>query len=199
MGLIYAASKGLALVVMEPIRGGLLAIPPPPEVQAVFDEIGFKRTPAQWALLWVWNHPEVTVALSGMSKFEQDVENIATANIAEPGILSKDELHIIERVRRMYLKYDFIGCTGCRYCIPCLRGIEIPTIISYMNRILMTEREEEKRIIVEEYLKEVPEDRSASRCIGCGECEKRCPQKLPIRELMRRSNFILRPLQPVST
>lgn len=199
MGLKYAASKGLAVVVMEPIRGGLLAIPPPPEVQAVFDEIGFKRTPAQWALLWVWNHPEVTVALSGMSKFEQVVENIATANIAEPGILGEDELRIIEKVRRMYLKYGFIGCTGCRYCIPCPRGVEIPIIISYMNRILTTERDEKRKALIEEYLREVPEDRSAIRCIGCGECEKKCPQKLPIREIMRRSIFMLRPPPPIST
>jgi len=157
-GLKYAASRGLAVVVMEPIRGGLLAIPPPPEVRAVFDEAGVKRTPVQWALLWVWNHPEVSVALSGMSRFEQVVDNIATASIAEPGILSEEELHIIEKVRSMYLKYGFIGCTGCRYCMPCPRGVDIPTILRYMNRMLMAEGGEERRII-EEYYREVPEDK----------------------------------------
>lgn len=191
-GLRYAASKGLAVVVMEPIRGGLLAIPPPPEVKAVFEEVGVKRTPAQWALLWVWNHPEVSVVLSGMSTIEQVVENIMTASIAEPGILNEDELRVIEKVRRMYLKYGFIGCTGCRYCMPCPRGVEIPTILSYMNKVLMAQSGEERRII-EEYYGEVPEDRRADRCVGCGECEKKCPQRLPIRELIRRSTFMFRP------
>lgn len=194
-GLKYAASRGLAVVVMEPIRGGLLAIPPPPEVRAVFDEAGVKRTPVQWALLWVWNHPEVSVALSGMSRFEQVVDNIATASIAEPGILSEEELHIIEKVRSMYLKYGFIGCTGCRYCMPCPRGVDIPTILRYMNRMLMAEGGEERRII-EEYYREVPEDKRGDRCARCGECEKKCPQKLPIRELIRRSGFMFRPPPP---
>jgi len=194
-GLKYAASRGLAVVVMEPIRGGLLAIPPPPEVKAVFDEAGVKRTPAQWALLWVWNNPEVSVALSGMSTFEQVVDNIATASIAEPGILSEEELRIIEKVRNMYLKYGFIGCTGCHYCIPCPRGVDIPSILRYMNRILMAESGEERRI-VEEYYREIPEDRRGDRCVRCGECEKKCPQKLPIRELIRRSSFTLRPPPP---
>jgi predicted aldo/keto reductase-like oxidoreductase len=194
-GLKYAASRGLAVVVMEPIRGGLLAIPPPPEVKAVFDEAGVKRTPAQWALLWVWNNPEVSVALSGMSTFEQVVDNIATASIAEPGILSEEELRIIEKVRGMYLRYGFIGCTGCHYCIPCPRGVDIPSILRYMNRILMAESGEERRI-VEEYYREIPEDRRGDRCVRCGECEKKCPQKLPIRELIRRSSFTLRPPPP---
>lgn len=194
-GVKYAASRGLAVVVMEPIRGGLLAVPPPLEVKAVFDEAAVKRTPAEWALLWVWNHPEVSVVLSGMSTFEQVVENIATASIAEPGILSENELRIIERVRSMYLKYGFIGCTGCRYCIPCPRGVEIPTILRYMNRLLMAGGGDERRI-VEEYYGEVPEDRRADRCVRCGECEKRCPQKLPIRELLRRSTSMFRPPPP---
>ncbi|MEM2740294.1 MAG: aldo/keto reductase [Candidatus Bathyarchaeia archaeon] len=191
-GLRYAASRGLAVVVMEPIRGGLLALPPPPEVKAVFDETGVKRTSAQWALLWVWSHPEVSVVLSGMSTFEQVVENVATASIAEPGILSEDDLRIIEKVRGMHLKYGFIGCTGCRYCIPCPRGVEIPAILRYMNRLLMAETGEERKI-VEEYHREVPEDRRADRCARCGECEKKCPQRLPIRELIRRSAFMFRP------
>lgn len=194
-GLKYAASRGLAVVVMEPIRGGLLAIPPPPEVKAVFDEAGVKSTPAQWALLWVWNNPEVSVALSGMSTFEQVMDNIATASIAEPGILSEEELRIIEKVRNMYLKYGFIGCTGCHYCMPCPRGVDIPSILRYMNRILMAESGGERRI-VEEYYREIPEDRRGDRCARCGECEKKCPQKLPIRELIRRSNFMFRPPPP---
>lgn len=191
-GLKYAASKGLAVVVMEPIKGGLLAVPPPPEVKKIWEEAGVKRTPAQWALLWVWNHPEVSVALSGMSTFEQVVENLATADLAEPGVLTEKELKVIDRVRESYLRYGFVGCTGCQYCIPCPQNVEIPTILKLLNMFLTAQSEEERSKTVERYFEEVPEKSRAENCARCGECEKKCPQGLPIRSLITRASYIFR-------
>jgi predicted aldo/keto reductase-like oxidoreductase len=118
-GLKYAASKGLAVVVMEPIAGGRLAVKPPKPIQEIWDKARVKRTGAEWALLWVWNHPEVSVALSGMSNMQQVKENVRTANNSGINKLTKEELSFINRARLEYKNVGFIGCTGCRYCLPC--------------------------------------------------------------------------------
>jgi hypothetical protein len=179
-GLRYAASKGLAVVVMEPIQGGRLAVPPPPEIQAIWDEAPVKRTPAEWALQWVWNQPEVSVVLSGMSTMRQVVENVESAGRSGPGTLKKRELETIERARQRYRELGFIGCTGCRYCVPCPQGVAIPEIFAIFNEQFRTRDDSVKA----EYSRLAAENR-ASRCVGCGQCEKMCPQQLPIRDLMR--------------
>jgi predicted aldo/keto reductase-like oxidoreductase len=194
-GLKYAASKGLAVVIMEPIKGGLLAVTPPKEVQAIWDESEIKRSPVEWALLWVWNHPEVSVALSGMSTMEQLIENIQLANRSGPNILTHKELEIIYKVREKYLQYGFVGCTGCRYCMPCPQNVSIPEILAFYNEVLRAASEMQRREVIEKYYATVPQDKRADACINCGTCEGRCPQKLPIRGLLSRARWMLRPPQ----
>lgn len=180
-GLQYASSKGLAMVVMEPIAGGKLAMPPPKPIQEIWDEAKEKRTGADWALSWVWNHPEVSVVLSGMSTFQQVKENIVYANNSNPNSLTKNELSLIERVRRKYEELGFTQCTGCRYCLPCPEGVNIPQIISLYNEYYVEDTPEEVR---KKYWEHITPESQAKRCTRCGRCEELCPQKMPIREIM---------------
>ena len=185
-GLQYAASKGLAVIVMEPIAGGMLAITPPKEIQAIWDTAEVKKTPAEWALRWVWNQPEVSVVLSGMSAMTQVIENVESANRSAPNTLTEKELELISGVRQKYQTYGLIGCTGCRYCTPCPHGVEIPDIFTlynehYTKRLDSKAREE----VVNKYRESVPPEGRAKNCAKCGECEDKCPQKLPIRNLLQ--------------
>ncbi|MEM2341722.1 MAG: aldo/keto reductase [Candidatus Bathyarchaeia archaeon] len=192
MGLKYAASKGLAVVVMEPLRGGLLAIKPPREVQEIWDKADVKRTHVEWALLWVWNHPEVSVVLSGMSTMEQVIENVQIADRAESNIFTAKDLEIIARVREMYLQHGFIGCTRCHYCMPCPQNVRIPEILAFYNKLLRTPNEDERRQIAKEYFAVIPRGEGVEACIRCGTCEKKCPQNLPIRKLISDFQWIIR-------
>ena len=115
-GLKYASDKGLAVVVMEPIKGGKLAVTPPKEVQEIWDRAETKRTPAEWALQWVWNQPEVSLALSGMSEMKHVIENVVYAGRSGPGSLNADELALFEEVKEAYERLGFVGCTACQYC-----------------------------------------------------------------------------------
>jgi len=124
-GLKYAASKGLAVVIMEPLFGGRLVNPPEP-IQAIFDSATKIRTPADWALQWLWDQPEVSVTLSGMSAMVQVEENVASADASGPGTLTEEELALIEQVREKYRQFCPIPCTQCRYCMPCPNGVNIP-------------------------------------------------------------------------
>jgi len=185
-GLQYAASKGLAVIVMEPIAGGMLSITPPKEIQAIWDTAEVKKTPAEWALRWVWNQPEVSVVLSGMSAMTQVIENVESANRSAPNTLTEKELELISGVRQKYQTYGLIGCTGCRYCTPCPHGVEIPDIFTlynehYTKRLDSKAREE----VVNKYRESVPPEGRAKNCAKCGECEDKCPQKLPIRNLLQ--------------
>ena len=180
-GLKYAASKGLAVVVMEPIQGGRLSITPPAEIQGIWDEAPVRRSPAEWALQWVWNHPEVSVVLSGMSTMRHVEENVVSAGRSGPGSLSREELEVIDRVKQKYSELGYIGCTRCLYCQPCPQGVAIPEIIRVLNENYTASREEAKSA----YLSEIPEEGRAGRCVRCGACEEHCPQDLPIMNLMR--------------
>ena len=122
-GLAYAASKGLGIVVMEPVRGGMLAGQVPADVQALWDSAPMKRSPAEWALRWVWNHPEVSTALSGMSTMDQVKENIRIADEGKADSLTPEELSLVNEVRETYRKMFKVGCTGCAYCMPCEAGV----------------------------------------------------------------------------
>lgn len=166
---------------MEPIQGGRLAVPPPPDVQAIWDEAPVKRTPAEWALQWVWNQPEVSVVLSGMSTMQHVVENVESADRSGSGILKPEELELIERVRQKYRELGFIGCTGCRYCVPCLQGVAIPEIFAIFNEYYSTQNE----AVIKSYTEKIPPESRASLCVSCGKCEELCPQQLPIRKLLR--------------
>lgn len=181
-GLEYAAAKGLAVVIMEPLRGGKLAQEPPIEVKEIFNRARVKRTPADWGLSWVLNHPEVKVVLSGMTTMEQLVENLKTADKTLPNSLSKEDLNIVEDVKIKYNELTIISCTGCGYCMPCPSGVSIPKIFSiYNNAHIYKDIEKYKK----QYNEIIPVKRRASNCIECGKCETLCPQHLNIRKYLK--------------
>jgi predicted aldo/keto reductase-like oxidoreductase len=186
-GLEYAALRGLAVVVMEPIAGGRLAFKPPAQVQSIWDGAEVKRTPAEWALMWVWNHPEVSVVLSGMSTMQQVVENVRSANRSGPKVLSQKELHLVERIAQKYKELGFVGCSGCRYCLPCPEGVKIPDIISLYNEYYVHSDKDE---IKKKYWEHITPESQAKRCQRCGNCEQLCPQQLPVRDIISRAAMI---------
>ena len=182
-GLEYAAAKGLATVIMEPLLGGKLANPPPP-IHALWDSAqtrDYPRTPVEWALQWLWNKPEVSVVLSGMSAMEHVVENVASAGRSGVGQLSAGELALVERVRQKYDELCPIPCTACGYCMPCPNGVDIPRNFATFNNGVMYNAFDEAR---QHYNRWMPEERRASACIQCRECEELCPQDIPISEWM---------------
>lgn len=185
-GLHYAASKGLAVVVMEPIRGGQLANLPKP-VTDIFNRGAKKRTPADWALQWVWNHPEVSVVLSGMSTMEQVIENVASAGESGPGTLSEGDLSAIAQARDKYRGLFLIPCTECRYCMPCPNGVWIPHNLSRYNLGAIPGQLELART----KYSGLDESARASACIQCRECEDLCPQHILISEWMPRVHAVL--------
>ena len=135
-GLKYAHKKGLAVVVMEPIRGGRLA-KPPEKVAKIWASAPVQKTPQEWALRWVWNHPEVSLALSGMSNMEQITENVGYAEHSQPHNLTADELALIGRVRDAYLSMTPSPVPACRYCMPCPNGVDIPRVFEFYNEAII--------------------------------------------------------------
>jgi len=193
-GLQYAASKGLAVVIMEPLLGGRLVNPPQP-IQELWDSAPQKRTPAAWALQWLWNQPEVSVVLSGMSTMEQVQENVASAAASEVGSLSEEELALIARVRARYRELCPIPCTRCGYCMPCPNGVNIPRNFEIYNEGAMYDKPEHAR---DAYTRWFPEPERANQCIGCRECEDKCPQQIPISEWMPLVHQVLGEGRPYS-
>ena len=192
-GLRYAAAQGLAVVVMEPIQGGNLAFPPPKEIQTIWDEASVTRTPAEWALQWVWDQPEVSLALSGMSTMDHVVENLQHADRSGVGILTAEELSLIARVREKYLTSGLVGCTGCRYCVPCPEGVAIPDILTYGNTAYTKLGDPSARqAVIAEYEATIPSEERIEACVRCGECEEKCPQHLPVPDVLRRATKYLR-------
>jgi predicted aldo/keto reductase-like oxidoreductase len=135
-GLQYAASKGIGIAVMEPLRGGMLANKLIPEAQEVLDKSKIKVEPAQLGLQWVWSHPEVSIVLSGMSNFEQVEKNLAYAENSEEG-LTLEETELIDKIRSIYESKSAINCTDCKYCLPCPAGVNIPLCFTHFNRAHM--------------------------------------------------------------
>ncbi len=185
-GLRYAAGKGLGVIVMEPIRGGALASPPD-SVRRVFEAAPVERTPAEWALQWVWNHPEVSLVLSGMSTLEQVLENVEAAGRSGPGTLSPEELAVVDAARREWLQTGWIPCTACGYCMPCPHGVDIRSNFDLYNRAVVTDQRERLR----DWYSRWPEEKRAGSCRACAECEEKCPQELPIRDLMEKVHDLL--------
>jgi predicted aldo/keto reductase-like oxidoreductase len=184
-GLKYAASRGLAVVVMEPLSGGMLAVNPPAPIQKEWCKSGFHRSAADWALQWVWNRPEVSVALSGMNAMSQVEENLESAFNCNPNSLKAQELEVLARTRELYRHHGYIGCTKCRYCSHCPQGVDIPTALAYLNQYSIMRGDSEKQTkIKQEYNHTVNAEKHANRCLKCGRCEAICPQHLPIRKLL---------------
>jgi predicted aldo/keto reductase-like oxidoreductase len=186
-GLKYATAKGLGVIVMEPLRGGNLAGKVPPEVQAIWDEAEIKRSPAEWGLRWIWNHPEVTVVLSGMNREDHIEENLRIAGEAHPESLSEDELQLVRKVVKTYQRLMKAGCTGCRYCMPCPSGVDIPTCFEYYNSSHVFGDKLASKLMYLIRLGGAGGTSAASHaslCQNCGECEEKCPQHLSIPALL---------------
>lgn len=187
-GLKYAAGRGLAVVIMEPLRGGKLAKNPPEEIQAIWSRSEINRTPVEWALKWIWNHPEVTTVLSGMSVIEHVEGNLKYADDSLPNSLSEFELGLVNEVRDRYLSNTKVGCTGCNYCMPCPFGVDIPENFSiYNNGYIYSDLEG----AVHSYNNYFAEKNRADKCAECGKCEKACPQNIPIRSMLKDVHRVL--------
>ena len=184
-GVRYAAAKGMGVIAMEPLRGGSLARKPAARLQAIWDEAPTPRSPAEWALRWVWNLPEVTVVLSGMNEEAHIEENLRIAEDALPGALTVEETALIDRVAVAHRQALKVGCTGCRYCMPCPSGVQIPACFEAYNRAFAggPKGVGTPRIL---YVVETggiftgTAPGFASQCTECGKCVKVCPQHLPI-------------------
>lgn len=182
-GLNYAHEKGLPVIIMEPLRGGKLAGLLPKDALHEIERTQPRRSPAEWGLRWVWNHPQVTVVLSGMNDISQVEENCRVASESLPGHLTPEELTLYDRVCGAIAKGVRVGCTGCGYCQPCPKGVDIPMCFSAYN----TSFSDSLFSGMREYmmcttLRKVRSN--AGLCVKCGRCEQHCPQHIPIRDML---------------
>ncbi|TFG23662.1 MAG: aldo/keto reductase [Promethearchaeota archaeon] len=204
-GLEYANKKGIAVIIMEPLRGGKLTIPENklsnvPEIKNVLDKAKIQRSMADWGLQFLWNRPEVSVVLSGMSNLQQVKENVQSAQNSGIDSLSKDELTIISNLQKAFKKYHLIPCTSCGYCMPCPNGVSIKTVLFILNEIGYWGEDGKPRITpfydrmaksqdeLEQKIAEGEEaEGSALLCIECGECLDKCPQQIDIPKHMKQA------------
>ena len=183
-GLQYASSKGLPVIIMEPLRGGKLVNLLPQEAVALFDTYPKNYTPAQWAFRWLWNQPEVTCVLSGMNSEQMVLDNVQTASETQVGDLTDDDKALLKSVAAAINSKTKVPCTACGYCTPCPAGVDIPGTFSAYNHIYS----ENRRSAEHEYIQCTAfrkTSTAASNCIGCGKCEKHCPQGIEIRKHLK--------------
>jgi len=189
-GLHYAHSKGLPVFIMEPLRGGKLVSRLPQEAKDVFASHEIQRTPAQWAFRWLWNQSEVTCVLSGMNSMDMVLDNMETASSVQVGELTQTDLSMLERVVNSINAKMKVGCTGCGYCMPCPKHVDIPGTFAAYNRKYAENAISAKR----EYMMCTAlrkTNAAASNCIGCGKCEMHCPQHIAIREELKKASLEL--------
>jgi predicted aldo/keto reductase-like oxidoreductase len=185
-GLEYAAKKGLGIAIMEPLRGGKLAGNLPEEALQFFQQADIKRTPAEWALRWVWNHPEVSVVLSGMTTMDQVAENLKIAEDAQANSLTAKELEIIDQVKTLYKERIKVNCTACAYCMPCPTGVNIPGCFTvYNDYSVFGGTPDTKERYKFTYNFRIGSKALASNCVECGKCETHCPQGIEIRKELK--------------
>ena len=183
-GLYHAHAKGIPVIIMEPLRGGKLVNRLPDTAKKIFEEYKIKRTPAQWAFRWLWNQPEVTVVLSGMNSDEMVRDNIQTASTVEVGELGEDEEQMLKQVVAAINAKMKVGCTGCGYCMPCPKGVDIPgTFAAYNRRYAEGKFWSFVDYVMCTTLRK--NSTAASNCVGCGKCEKHCPQHIEIRKCLK--------------
>ena len=191
-GLQAAAGKGIPVIIMEPLRGGkLVNLPDKAKEVLASDSKGY--TPAELGLRWLWNQPEVSCVLSGMNSEDMVNENIRVASEAEPGHLTEEDLKIVEQIRQIIREREKVGCTGCRYCMPCPKGVDIPGNFYHYNLMYM-EKKTSGRFEFAQNIGLRKEPGFASQCVGCGKCEQHCPQHIKIREKLKEADHELRPL-----
>ncbi len=181
-GLQYAGERNVPVVIMEPLKGGKLAMDPPETIQKIWDTAEIKRSPADWALRWLCNFPKVSVILSGMSTLEQIIDNIRIVEDAMPLALTPKELDIVHQVSEQYISLTKVQCTSCEYCMPCPAGVNIPKNFSLYNDTYVYGNIDHSAYAYNNFL---TEGQRASACISCNACEPLCPQHIPISSHMK--------------
>ena len=182
-GVRYAAQKGMAVVIMEPLRGGSLVNNVPMEVQKLISEYPEKRSLVEWCFRWLYNMPEVSTILSGASSMEQLKDNLRIFSEADAGVMSEADQELICKIQLAYEANHSIGCTGCKYCMPCPKGVGIPDIFKVYNSHQLTKPHTIDKYVYQNVI--VPAGAGAEKCVACGVCQKHCPQSLNIPELLR--------------
>lgn len=192
-GLEAAYKKGIPVIIMEPLRGGKLVNMLPKEAHEAIAKSDRGYTAAEWGLRWLWDQPGVTCVLSGMNSSEMVAENIRIASEMTVGQFTETDFQTIEEIRKAIRKKEKVGCTGCRYCMPCPKGVDIPGIFHYYNLSSI----EKKSTTRKEFARNMglrKDSCMASQCIKCGKCEKHCPQHIAIREKLQEADRVLRPV-----
>ena len=192
-GLMAAAEKGIPVIIMEPLRGGKLVNQLPEEALTLMKDSERAYSAAEWGLRWLWDQPEVSCILSGMNSMEMVEENIRIASEVEAGQFAESDFELIENVKSIIRQKEKVGCTGCRYCMPCPKGVDIPGIFHYYN-LTALQKKSSARFEFARNLGIRQEPVFASQCVGCGKCEKHCPQHINIREKLKEADRELRPL-----
>ena len=192
-GLKAAAKKGIPVIIMEPLRGGKLVNMLPDGARKAMVASGKGWSAAEWGLRWLYNQPEVTVVLSGMNSAEMVAENCRIADETKAGDWTAAEFSVIERVVKEIRAKEKVGCTGCRYCMPCPKGVDIPGAFRCWNEMYI-ESKAKARFAYAQTVGMTKEPAFATQCVGCGKCEAHCPQSLPIRKLLKEADKALRPL-----
>lgn len=192
-GLKAAAAKGIPVVIMEPLRGGKLVNMLPESALEVMRKSGRNWSPAEWSFRWLYDQPEVTVVLSGMNTIEMVRENCRTASEAGTGQFTEKDFETLRTVSDRIREQEKVGCTGCRYCMPCPKGVDIPGTFRCYNAMYI-ESKREGRFQYAQTVGLTREPAFATQCIECGKCEQHCPQNIAIREKLREADRALRPL-----
>ena len=187
-GLKYAANKELGVIIMEPLRGGLLANPPV-GVRNIFAEAEVPRLPAEWALRFIWENQEVVTALSGMNSEDQVMVNCAVASTAFPNSMPTSQMEVIKKAQSWFDSKIKVPCTGCKYCLPCPKGVEIPSIFDHFNTASMRGLLEEKETsLFTDYKNMVDRNQGANQCVNCGACVSKCPQHIDIPTMIQEAH-----------
>ena len=192
-GVKAAAERGIPVVIMEPLRGGKLVNMLPKGALEAMKASGRGWTPAEWGLRWLYDQPEVTVVLSGMNSVEMVEENCRTASEALAGHLTEEDRAVLEVVKKNIREKEKVGCTGCRYCMPCPKGVDIPGIFRCYNA-MYTESKSLGRFQFAQTVGLTKQPAFATQCVQCGKCEQHCPQNIPIRQKLKEADKALRPL-----
>lgn len=190
-GLQYAAQKDMGVIVMEPLRGGNLGLPKPPEeIAGIWQQADKQRTPVEWALRWITDHPEVTCVLSGMNEEDHIKENIKIAGEAHPNSLSKKERSLVKKAAQTYKDLMKVNCTGCEYCKPCPENVNISGAFEILNKLYLFKNEQEAKFLYaircSGLISGSEETGFASNCVQCGECLEKCPQHIPIPDMLEQ-------------
>jgi predicted aldo/keto reductase-like oxidoreductase len=188
-GLAYAGKKNVGVISMEPLRGGALACNVPDSAQKVFSSYESRRTPAEWALRWVWNRPEIVCLLSGMNSLPQLEENVHTASSGRLDVMSPAELEIVDKARIAFLERTKVGCTGCRYCIPCPAGVDIPGTFFMYNHLSMYDNFNAPKDWYRNSM--LNPGHGGNACVRCGACEPKCPQGISIMDKLQEAHRAL--------